>query len=33
MNHYADAKSEVISTIMTRAEAWAAEGGWSPYSQ
>jgi GrpB-like predicted nucleotidyltransferase (UPF0157 family) len=26
MNHYADAKSEVISTIMARAEAWAAEG-------
>jgi GrpB-like predicted nucleotidyltransferase (UPF0157 family) len=33
MNHYADARSEVISAIMTRAEAWAAEGGWSPYSQ
>jgi GrpB-like predicted nucleotidyltransferase (UPF0157 family) len=33
MNHYADAKSEVISAIMTRAEAWAAEAGWSPYSQ
>ncbi len=33
MNHYADAKTEFISAIMTRAEAWAAEVGWSPYSQ
>lgn len=33
MNHYADAKREAISAITTRAEAWAAEAGWSPYSQ
>ena len=29
MNHYADAKSEVIKEITTRAEKWAAMTGWS----
>jgi GrpB-like predicted nucleotidyltransferase (UPF0157 family) len=28
MNHYADAKSEVIKEITTRAEKWAAMTGW-----
>lgn len=28
MNHYADAKTDVISDIMNRAEAWAATSGW-----
>lgn len=28
MNDYADAKSEVINDITTRAEAWAAGTGW-----
>ena len=32
MNHYADAKSEVITAIFIRAEAWAAETGWLLYS-
>ena len=29
MNHYAEAKSEVVARIMARAEAWAAGGGWN----
>jgi len=32
MDHYADAKSDVITAIITRAEAWAAQARWSPYS-
>jgi GrpB-like predicted nucleotidyltransferase (UPF0157 family) len=30
MNHYADAKTALISEMTTRAEAWAASTGWSP---
>lgn len=29
MNHYADAKSEVIAAITVRAEAWAHQTGWT----
>jgi len=29
MNHYADAKTALISEMTTRAEAWAASAGWS----
>jgi GrpB-like predicted nucleotidyltransferase (UPF0157 family) len=29
MNHYADAKSDVISEILSRAETWAQRGEWS----
>lgn len=28
-NDYADAKTDIVSAIMTRAEAWAAATGWS----
>lgn len=30
MNHYADAKTALISEITTRAEAWASATGWTP---
>jgi GrpB-like predicted nucleotidyltransferase (UPF0157 family) len=30
MNHYADAKTALISEMTARAEAWAASTGWSP---
>ena len=30
MNHYADAKADLISEMTDRAEAWAASTGWSP---
>jgi GrpB-like predicted nucleotidyltransferase (UPF0157 family) len=30
MNHYADAKGEVIADIMTRARAWAESSNWTP---
>lgn len=30
MNHYADAKTALISEMTTRAEAWALSTGWSP---
>jgi GrpB-like predicted nucleotidyltransferase (UPF0157 family) len=30
MNHYADAKSALISEMAHRAEHWAASTGWSP---
>jgi GrpB-like predicted nucleotidyltransferase (UPF0157 family) len=30
MNHYADAKADVIATIMDRAEQWARQTGWTP---
>ena len=30
MNHYADAKTDLISEMATRAEAWARSTGWSP---
>lgn len=30
MNHYADAKTALISEITTRAEAWASATGWRP---
>lgn len=30
MNHYADAKTVLISEMSSRAEAWAASAGWSP---
>jgi GrpB-like predicted nucleotidyltransferase (UPF0157 family) len=30
MNHYADAKTELIAKITTRAEAWAASTRWRP---
>jgi GrpB-like predicted nucleotidyltransferase (UPF0157 family) len=30
MNHYAEAKTALISEMMVRAEAWAASTGWSP---
>jgi GrpB-like predicted nucleotidyltransferase (UPF0157 family) len=30
MNHYANAKSDVIAKIMERAERWARQTGWKP---
>jgi GrpB-like predicted nucleotidyltransferase (UPF0157 family) len=30
MNHYADAKGELIEEIMKRAEEWAADTNWKP---
>jgi GrpB-like predicted nucleotidyltransferase (UPF0157 family) len=30
MNHYADAKTALISVMTSRAETWAASTGWSP---
>ena len=30
MNHYADAKTDLISELTARAEAWAVSTGWSP---
>ena len=30
MNHYADAKTDLISEMTARAEAWAVSTGWSP---
>ena len=30
MNHYADAKSALISEMAHRAERWAASSGWTP---
>jgi len=30
MNHYADAKSALITHMAARAERWAASTGWSP---
>ena len=30
MNHYADAKTALISEMTARAEAWAVSTGWSP---
>lgn len=30
MNHYADAKSDLIQEIIQRAEKWATETGWKP---
>jgi GrpB-like predicted nucleotidyltransferase (UPF0157 family) len=30
MNHYAEAKTALISEMLVRAEAWAASTGWSP---
>jgi hypothetical protein len=30
MNHYADAKTALISEMTARAEAWAASTGWAP---
>jgi GrpB-like predicted nucleotidyltransferase (UPF0157 family) len=30
MNHYAQAKTEVIARIMEHAEAWATSSGWRP---
>lgn len=32
MNEYADAKSELVAEITTRAKAWARSSGWSPLS-
>jgi GrpB-like predicted nucleotidyltransferase (UPF0157 family) len=30
MNHYAEAKTTLISEMMVRAESWALATGWSP---
>ncbi len=30
MNHYADAKTDLITAVLARAENWARSTGWSP---